>query len=35
MHPQQFGQHRADGKPGIQRRVRILEHHLDPALIGP
>ena len=34
MDPEQFAQHAADGQPGVQRRVRILEDHLDPPLVG-
>ena len=30
----QLAQHAADGEPGIERGVGILEDHLDPPLIG-
>ena len=34
MHPQQLAQDAADGQPRVERRIRILENHLNPALIG-
>ena len=33
VHPNQLAQHAADGEPRVQRGVRVLEHHLDPALV--
>ncbi len=33
VHPQQFVQHAADGEPRVERRVRVLEDHLDLALV--
>ena len=35
VHPQQLAQHAADGQPGVQRGVRVLEDHLDPAPVRP
>ena len=34
VHPEQLAQHAADREPRVQRRVRVLEDHLDPPLVG-